>query len=161
VFTALEPSNYALARNKEEPSGASMDTRTRSIESGAIGNIQALASDIREGDWTAYKQRLAEASTQNQALLESYGGIFAYRRRCALAYLGKRAQLHGGVCCRTRPRILTSAFLATIEDANRIQRFKRYPWLETLLKLLAEIERIQDEVASDSNVISLVPISKP
>lgn len=138
-----------------------METRACSTEPAAIGDAQSLNLGIREGDWIAYKQKLVDARYQNQTTLDSYGGIVSYKRRCALAYLGRRAQLHGGVCSRTQPRILTSAFLAKLEDVNRSQRFSRYPWLEHLLNLLAEIERVQDEAASSTNVISLVPIAKP
>ena len=143
------------------PLGANMETRACSTEPAAIGDAQSLNLGIREGDWIAYKQKLVDARYQNQTTLDSYGGIVSYKRRCALAYLGRRAQLHGGVCSRTQPRILTSAFLAKLEDVNRSQRFSRYPWLEHLLNLLAEIERVQDEAASSTNVISLVPIAKP
>jgi len=138
-----------------------METRACSVEPVATENARAPALEIREGDWSAYKQGLLAAHGQDRAALKSRGDIIAYKRECALAYLGKRAQLHGGVCSRTQPRILTSAFLAKLEDANRTQRFSRYPWLDTLLKLLAEIERVQDEAASSANVISLVPMSKP
>jgi len=138
-----------------------METRACSVESVAAGNVRLPVPEIREGDWSAYKQGLLGALHQDRAALESRGGVIAYKRQCALAYLGRRAQLHGGVCSRTQPRILTAAFLAKLEETNRTQRFRRYPWLETLLKLLAEIERIQDEAASSANVISLVPVSKP
>jgi hypothetical protein len=117
--------------------------------------------DIAEGDWVAYKRWIALQIPEGSTAAKSYESNVAYTRACALAYLGRRAQLHGGVCSRTQPRVLTSGLIAKLEGANRTERFRRYPWLETLLNLLAEIDRIQDEVASTGNVISLVPVSKP
>jgi hypothetical protein len=116
--------------------------------------------DIAEGDWVAYKRWVAGQMPESSIVAKNYETNVAYRRACALAYLGRRAQLHGGVCSRTQPRVLTSGFVAKLEGANQTERFRRYPWLETLLNLLAEIDRIQDEVALTGNVISLVPISK-
>ena len=120
-----------------------------------------LQIDVAEGDWVAYKRWIALEMPECSVVLKSYGNKVVYLRACALAYLGRRAQLHGGVCSRTQPRVLTSAFVAKLEGANRTERFQRYPWLETLLNLLAEIDRIQDEVASCENVISLVSVPKP
>jgi hypothetical protein len=120
-----------------------------------------LQIDVAEGDWVAYKRWIALETPECTVALKRYGSEVAYLRACALAYLGRRAQLHGGVCSRTHPRVLTSAFIAKLEGANRTERFRRYPWLETLINLLAEIDRIQDEVAFTGNVISLVPASKP
>jgi hypothetical protein len=120
-----------------------------------------LQIDVAEGDWFAYRRWIALEAPESRIASKSYESNVAYLRACALAYLGRRAQLHGGVCSRTQPRILTSAFITKLEGANRTERFRRYPWLETLLNLLAEIDRIQDEVAFTRNVISLVPVSKP
>ena len=84
---------------------------------------------------------------------------WAYKRACAMAYLGKRAQLHGGVCSTLHPHIMTPQFIADLETSNRTIRYSRYPWLRSLMNLLEEIERIQDQISS-TNVISLVPSSK-
>lgn len=116
--------------------------------------------EITEGDWPSYKRWTAQEISQSSSVCMGYKNNVAYQRTCALAYLGKRAQLHGGVCSRTQPRVLTSSFITTLEATNRTERFRRYPWLETLLNLLAQIERIQEEVSSCENVISLVPVPK-
>jgi hypothetical protein len=116
---------------------------------------------IAEGDWVAYKRWIAREESESSVAFKSYATEMAYSRACALAYLGRRAQLHGGVCSRTQPRVLTSAFIARLEGTNRTERFRRYPWLESLLNLLAEIDRIHEEVAVTENVISLMPVSKP
>jgi hypothetical protein len=119
-----------------------------------------LQVDVAEGDWIAYKRWTALEAPESGIALKRYENKVEYLRTCALAYLGRRAQLHGGVCSRTQPRVLTSVFIAKLEGSNRAERFRRYPWLETLLNLLAEIDRLQDEVASCENVISLVPVSQ-
>jgi hypothetical protein len=120
-----------------------------------------LQIDVAEGDWVAYQQWIILGTPESSIARKSYESNVSYLRACALAYLGRRAQLHGGVCSRTQPRVLTSGFIAKLEGANQTERFRRYPWLETLLNLLAEIDRIHDEVAFAGNVISLVPVSKP
>jgi len=121
-------------------------------------NVKAGAIEIREGDWKAYVQSICR-SKDDKIILDRYGSLAEYKRACALAYLGKRAQLHGGVCSTRHPHIMTPQFTADLEAANRMIRYNRYPWLRTLMNLLAEIEQIQDQI-SNSNVITLVPASK-
>jgi hypothetical protein len=116
---------------------------------------------VSEGDWVAYKRWIAREEPESSIAFKSYETETVYFRACALAYLGRRAQLYGGVCSRTQPRVLTSTFIASLDGANRTERFRRYPWLETLLSLLAEIDRVHQDVAFTGNVISLVPVSKP
>lgn len=114
--------------------------------------------EIREGDWKAYLQSIAR-SKDDKAILERYGSMAEYKRACALAYLGKRAQLHGGVCSLRHPHIMTAQMIADLENTNRTVRYARYPWLRALMNLLAEIEQIQDQISSN-NVITLVPPPK-
>jgi hypothetical protein len=76
-----------------------------------------------------------------------------------MAYLGRRAQLHGGVCSTRHPHIMSAQFILDLEADNRTTRFTRYPWLRALMHLLGEIEQIQDQIAS-TNVITLVPAAK-
>ena len=116
------------------------------------------AVEIREGDWKAYLHCVARYK-EDKAIAERYGSVVAYKRACAMAYLGKRAQLHGGVCSTLHPHIRTPQFIADLETSNRTIRYSRYPWLRSLMNLLEEIERIQDQISS-TNVISLVPSSK-
>lgn len=116
--------------------------------------------DIKEGDWQVYLQWIAQAALDLE-LTDYFGGIIKYKRMCALAYLGRRAQHHGGVCSQSHARILTAQYVAEMAEKNKTQRFIRYPWLEKLLNLMAEIERIQDEISNErNNVISLVPSAK-
>ena len=105
-----------------------------------------------QGDWPAYLRQCARyhASAETEA-----GCAIEYQRQCALAYLGKRAQLYGGVGCSKQPRIFTPKLHAQLERLNKATRFSRYPWLETLLNLLAKIEQIQEQ-AGTGNLISLV-----
>lgn len=114
---------------------------------------EPYAASNREGDWNSYLHHIA---VERAELCDDARELISYRRRCALAYLGKRAQLRGGVYSRTRPRILTPETIDTLRESNRQKRYARYPWLEKLLALMAEIERIQDQ-ASSSNVFSLIP----
>jgi hypothetical protein len=126
----------------------------------AVPNIspKSAAIEIREGDWKAYLICIARCNDE-KSILERYGSIAAYKRACALAYLGKRAQLHGGVCSTRHPHIMTPQFIADLETSNRTNRYARYPWLRSLMSLLAEIEQIQDQI-SGNNVITLVPAIK-
>jgi len=116
------------------------------------------AIEIREGDWKAYRQCIARAR-EDKSILDRYGTIAEYKRACALAYLGKRAQLHGGVCSTRHPHIMTQQLINDLETTNRHVRYSRYPWLRALMTLLGEIEQIQDQISS-TNVITLVPASK-
>ena len=123
------------------------------------GNPKSGTIEIREGDWNAYLY-YSKKCRENKDILDHYESITAYKRACALAYLGKRAQHRGGVCSTTHPHIITPQFIATLEASNKAQRYSRYPWLETLMNVLAEIERIQDEISTSSNVYSLLPGAK-
>lgn len=116
------------------------------------------AIEIREGDWKTYLQCISRCK-DDQAVLDRYGSVAAYKRACAMAYLGKRAQLHGGVCSTRHPHIITQQFITDLESTNRTIRYARYPWLRALMNLLAEIEQIQDQI-SGTNVITLVPATK-
>jgi hypothetical protein len=110
--------------------------------------------DNAEGDWHAY----LSACDRVHATFEAVTDVVSSKRACALAYLGRRAQRQGAVYSKNRPRILTTQLIASLEAANRTQRFKRYPWLERLLTLLAEIESMQDEIFLQGNIL---PFSRP
>lgn len=116
------------------------------------------AIEIREGDWKAYLHSLSRCG-KDPSILDRYGSTVDYKRACAIAYLGRRAQLHGGVCSNLHPHIMTPQFIIDLEASNRATRYARYPWLRALMNLLAEIEQIQDQIAT-TNVITLVPGSK-
>jgi hypothetical protein len=122
------------------------------------GSPSPASMEIREGDWKAYQLSLQKCRGIND-LPVSYRTVNEYRRACALAYLGKRAQLYGGIYNSTKPHIMTPQFVADLEADNKARRFVRYPWLETLTNLLAYIERLQDEM-TNSNVITLVQPSQ-
>ena len=109
-------------------------------ETVTTGSGEPGVIDIREGDWKAYLYFTGKCRG-NQALLDRYGGLVPYRRACAMAYLGRRAQLHGGVCSTRHPHIMTPQFIADLEHSNKAQRYGRYPWLEALMNVLAEIEK--------------------
>jgi hypothetical protein len=110
--------------------------------------------ECREGDWTVYMDRISDRGRMAH-FSDAPSELLAYKRKCALAYLGRRAQLHGGVCTKA-PRVLTPQVLADLQESNRAKRYLRYPWLEKLITLLAEIESIQDQHTNTPNVLTLV-----
>lgn len=111
-----------------------------------------------EGDWQAYLERIAgkHAGTREFPDLRS---LTEYKTQCAFDYLGRRAQKNGGVCSK-KPRVLSAEVALRLEENNRTRRFARYPWIEKLLKLMAEIEKLQEESAASQNVFSLVHPSR-
>lgn len=115
--------------------------------------------EMREGDWKAC-QHFFNRYEGSKTLIEEYGSFVAYKRACAMAYLGKRAQFHGGVCNGSHPHVITPKFVADLDAANRAVRYQRYPWLGKMMNLLNEIKCIQDEISANSNVIVLVPAVK-
>jgi hypothetical protein len=116
-------------------------------------SISTRTAVNREGDWSTYVEQIASVRGRTELFCNA-DELVNYKRQCALAYLGRRAQLHGGLCSRT-PRVLSSQLIADLGERNRNKRYARYPWLEKLLKLMAEIELIQEQ-ASSANVFSLV-----
>jgi hypothetical protein len=119
---------------------------------------QTVHADIREGDWSAYQRHSMHGRSND--FINSDDKLTAYRRQCALAYLGKRAQFHGGAYSEMRARTFTPRFLFELGDINRKQRFSRYPWLGKLADLIVEIEREQERVNLSGNVISLIVAAK-
>ncbi|MDQ7969278.1 MAG: hypothetical protein REI95_06500 [Oxalicibacterium faecigallinarum] len=131
----------------------SIETTTPITSDTAAEQVTTTQPACTEGDWNSYLRAVAQPGPLVGPHAEA--DAMDYKRRCAIDYLGKRAMLHGGVCRRGAPRILTQQFSASLEKSNRAIRYARYPWLERLMKLFAEIEALQDQFASD-NVISLV-----
>jgi hypothetical protein len=119
---------------------------------------KSIDTEIREGDWDAYQ--LYSARCSNKDGVADMESLLTYRQQCALAYLGKRAQFHGGVCSKIQPRIFTAHFINELGVSNKVKRFKRYPWLEKFVDLIAEIEREQENTSGSGNVISLIVASK-
>lgn len=107
-----------------------------------------------EGDWQAYFERTAGQHSGTREFPD-VRALTEYKQQCAFDYLGRRAQKHGGVCSK-KPRVLAPEIVARLEENNRTKRFTRYPWIEKLLKLMAEIEKLQEENAASQNVFSLV-----
>ena len=106
--------------------------------------------DNAEGDWQAY---LRVQNTIEPTVINGLDEALPARRRCALAYLGKRAQSKGGIYSKSTPRVLTAQFILSLAAENCAQRFKRYPSLERLIKLVAEIENMHDEIAQENKVL--------
>jgi hypothetical protein len=112
----------------------------------------------REGDWQAYLERTIGKHSGTREFPDTQA-LTEYKQQCAFDYLGKRAQKHGGVCSK-KPRVLAPEVVARLEESNRSKRFARYPWIEKLLKLMSEIEKLQEESAASQNVFSLVQPSR-
>lgn len=106
--------------------------------------------DNAEGDWQAYLRVQSMIKTD---MVNGVDEALPAKRRCALAYLGKRAQGKGGIYSKSTPRVLTAQFMLSLSAENCTQRFKRYPSLERLLKLVAEIENMHDEIAQENKVL--------
>lgn len=148
-----EATNYVLKYAAFVPRG-SMSTVTDTISLASDLSIRPSMISNREGDWNSYLDQIAGRRGKT-GLPEDPLDLLTYKRQCALAYMGKRAQFHGGVCSKTTPRILTPQMISELGDANRTKRYNRYPWIERLLNLMAEIELIQDQT-NNQNVFSLV-----
>ena len=56
-------------------------------------NPASINSEIREGDWGAYQRHAKFCGKGN--VVASNENLNTFRRLCALAYLGKNAQLYG------------------------------------------------------------------
>ncbi len=113
----------------------------------------------QEGDWDQYLNQIGRIRSA-AGKVRTPAQLAACKRDCALAYLGKRAQLNGGACNYTTPRILTTRVIAALEASNRTKRYNRYPWMEALMNIVAEIECMQDQGTTPANVISLLPATK-
>ena len=133
-----------------------MSTILNTSHSTPIAPFKHIRIQNLEGNWNEYRRQSARCRNADRYVRDS-AGLLDDSRACALAYLGKRAQFHGGVGSKLAPRILTPQLTAKLETNNRAKRFGLYPWMETLMKLTDEIERIQDEISNPVNVISLLP----
>jgi hypothetical protein len=121
-------------------------------------NAEGCIFRKNEGDWELYRHRInhPEACTTG---ISFYGDLIAYRRACAMSYLGKRAQSCGGICS-VEPVILTPQFIADLSVRNETRRYSRYPWMRLLLNLQTQIQVAQDQGDSSDNVISLIGAEK-
>ena len=92
------------------------------------------------GDWGLFRRRCGYIDANKEIDRES---AISLKRRFGLAYLGRRAQLLGGVYMRTRPSVFTPAFVERMAAENAGRRFKRYPWLEKLVQLQQQLDQDQ------------------
>jgi len=103
-----------------------------------------------ENEWLKY-QTLCRDIAQRTDLCSQE--MLVLKQTNALAYLGKRAQKEGGVYSKTQLRILTPEFVRVMAKTNTARRFARSPWLERLLGLIDEINRVQDQLSLRGNVL--------
>ena len=97
------------------------------------------------GDWGLYGRRCRFIAA-NPAI--SAADAMVLKRRFALAYLGHRAQVRGGVYLRSRPSVFTPSLIDKLAEENTRARYARYPWLERLTQLLQQLD--QDQYAADA-----------
>ena len=107
-----------------------------------------------EGDWTLYRQRcdaVSQSGMPPEARLQA-------RQTLALAYLGRRAQWHGGVFSSTQPTVLTAQRIAALTESNTARREQQYPWLAQMLAIVAELEKVQhSQMRMSGRVLSFPP----
>ena len=99
------------------------------------------------GDWHAYKN-----SIDNSAAIDDAASRLTQRRQAALAYLGSRAQLVGGVYNSASPTVFTAQAIQELSAKNRERRDATYPWL-------AELLAIMDALQNDQNAKGLASAS--
>ena len=119
---------------------------------------QSISAEVREGDWTAYRRHSKSLAKADFA--GNVGGLDNFRRQCALAYLGKKAQFFGGTCSKMVSSTFTPRFVADLGAINESRRFSRYPWLGRLINILAEMERDQSGISDPDNVVSIASVVK-
>ena len=109
-----------------------------------VADPPAFDDAAAAGDWALFQRRcrFASASPIIDAALRT-----TLKRRFCLAYLGSRAQVHGGVYMRSRPSVFTPAYVERMAADNAARRFERYPWLERLTALLQQLDQEQYQPA--------------
>lgn len=108
------------------------------------------------GDWGLYLRRCIFIAANPTVKSEDAAVL---KRRVALAYLGRRAQVHGGVYLRSRPSVFTPALIEKLSEENSRLRYQRYPWLERLTQLLQQLD--QDQYAADAPTSSAAKLPRP
>lgn len=125
------------------------DTNMTDVVPPAVGTSAMLAD---EGNWSLYRNRCNSLTTNaQQADAESQ----RVRRAFARAYLGRRAQLNGGVYSSSKPSVLTEAVIADLTAANTARRMQRYPWIGQMLSILEELDKMQGSHAGSKRLAGL------
>jgi hypothetical protein len=120
----------------------------------AISSFRPIDERNQEGDWNGYLRQTARYRNAS-VIPPTKAELATYQRECALSYLGKRAQLYGGACNYTTPRIFSAPVIAALEAGNREQRHLLHPWMKTMAMVLAQIEQDQAKTICLAAVISL------
>ena len=129
-----------------------VDLTIQTTELPATTLIDAFDDATAAGDWSIYRRRCAFLDAT--PVLPSQQ-VIDLKRQYALAYLGERAQLRGGVFRASRPTVFTEATLAALTKRNTTARFARYPWLAQMLALITALDDAQYSVLShDANVLT-------
>ncbi len=110
-----------------------------------------LADDgAAAGDWGLFQRRrlYIDANQGSDA-----ANTIILKRRFCLTYLGKRAQLQGGVYLRAKPSVFTPGFVERMAAENAGNRYKRYPWLEKLIQLQQQLDQDQYRTLAQESTI--------
>lgn len=142
------PDDVARDASHAVDAGEANDGNANAIGSAVDGIDDATAA----GDWGIFKRRCAFLDAT--PVLAVQQNIDA-KRHYALAYLGHRAQLHGGVFRPNKPTVFTETVVAALGKRNTAARNARYPWLAQMMALIAALDDAQYNLAGkDGNVLA-------
>ena len=117
------------------------------------GQSSVFDDEAAAGDWALYKQRCIFVDTSPVISIEDAAAL---KTHFALAYLGKRAQVKGGMYQRSGATVFSPAFIDRLVRKNTGERRTRYPGLEQLIQLMHS----QSE-SSKSGSTNIIPSFKP
>lgn len=104
------------------------------------------------GDWDVFKRRYAFLDATPVLAVQQNTEA---KRRYALAYLGNRALLHGGVFRPDKPSVFTDTVVAALAMRNTGARNARYPWLAEMMALIAALDDAQHKMTGkEGNVLA-------
>ena len=110
------------------------------VVQGPSAEFAECNDEAAAGDWGLFQRRCTFVA--GNALIDERDRA-ALKRRFCLAYLGHRAQAHGGVYMGARPSVFTPVYVERMAADNTSRRFARYPWLERLIELLQQLDQDQ------------------
>lgn len=132
-----------------ETSSETVDIRTARPD---VETADAIDDASAAGDWGIFKRRCAFLDATRVLAVQQ--NIEA-KRHYALAYLGDRAQLRGGVYRPNKPTVFTEQVVTALGKRNTATRNARYPWLAQMMALIAALDDAQYNMSSgDANVLT-------
>lgn len=118
-----------------------------------VDTIQEPLDDANAaGNWAVFKRRCAFLDATPVLAVKQNIDV---KRHYALAYLGERAQLRGGVFRAAKPTVFTEAVVTSLSKRNTTARYARYPWLAQMMALIAALDEAQYNVINqEGNVLA-------